>query len=81
MLTDPFSSPDRNIYVLGARIISVFRSRKYEPQDPDSLFKSLNFGHSSETRISWGYYQLALDWLFIRGVIRISKTGELEYVA
>lgn len=81
MLVDPFSQPERTIYVVGARVLRLVREKAGSKHDPDSLLRRINAGRDRETRLSWAQFHLGLDWLYMLGLIQLTDSGDIEYVA
>lgn len=81
MLTDPFTQPEKNIYALGGRILRLINISPTDAHDPDQLFRQINGGLLREQRVSWAYFHLALDWLYLLGKIEPTNTGAINHAS
>jgi hypothetical protein len=59
--------PERKLYFLGGRVLELLQKSSQE-EDLISLYHTLN-----DKEISINVLLLTLDWLFLLGVIKISK--------
>ncbi|WP_017347143.1 ABC-three component system middle component 6 [Pantoea sp. A4] len=66
--------PEKSLYVIGAKIIDVFKSNIYASKNIISLHDDYESLHGN---ISYPYFIYALDWLFIIGLVNLNKKGEL----
>lgn len=71
MIVNKNINPERDLYYLGAKVIEVLNSFTKNEIDYFDLFLSVN----KSNKISLKLYSLALDWLFILGVIKKGKKG------
>jgi hypothetical protein len=74
MIVDKTINPERNLYYLGAKIIEELSSNSHREFDCLDVFEILN----KKERISISLYSLVLDWLFLLGIIKTGKKGQLE---
>lgn len=73
MIVSRDTSPERDVYYLGARIIEII-SVETESIDFFDVYKKIN----ASDDVSMNLYALTLDWLFIVGVIDNSENGNLK---
>jgi hypothetical protein len=66
--------PDRDLYFLGSKVIQVLVDSNDKKVDYFELFQRVN----SELEISLNLFTLALDWLFILGVIKNAENRLIE---
>jgi hypothetical protein len=66
--------PDRDLYFLGGKVIEVLISSEEAEVDYFDLFQKMN----SQWEITINLYTLALDWLFIIGVIENASNGRIK---
>lgn len=76
MLVDSDKHPEKNIYFIGARQLGLLRSAKEKEQDIYALFKKYN--SKGPTKISFDYFMLGLDWLFLLGLIQANQKGNVS---
>jgi hypothetical protein len=67
-------TPDRDLYYLGSKVIEVLLSKNEDEVDYFELFQEIN----SQLDISLNLFTLALDWLFIIGVVKNSSNGLIK---
>lgn len=77
MLVDNDIDPTKSIYFLGAKIIDQIKSSNFSVTDPNLLFKRINSQSTLGNKLSFDYYMLALDWLYIIGLIDMNETGDV----
>ena len=65
--------PERKIYYLGSLVIDVLNGYPKKEFDFFDVYRDIN----ERMTISMNSFVLALDWLFILGLIRF-KTGSIE---
>lgn len=75
MLIDSDIHPERNIYYIGAKQLDLICNRKRAECDIQVLFNEYN--KSNNVKISFDYHLLALDWLYILGIVDIGSKGNL----
>lgn len=71
MIVNKNINPERDLYYLGGIVIDVLNSFNKNEIDYFDLFLSVN----KSNKISLNLYTLALDWLFILGVIKKGNKG------
>lgn len=75
MIVDSDKHPERNIYFVGAMLLKLlFKSSNHE-YDILEIFKKYNKGR--KIKISFDYFLLSLDWLFILGKINLNECGNI----
>lgn len=74
MIVNKNTSPERDLYYLGGKVIEILDSSNKTEFEYFELYGSLNENHN----ISVNLFSLVLDWLFILGVIKKSKKGLLK---
>ena len=78
MIVDSEKHPERNIYFIGAKQLELLRSRKNSEHDINDLFSTYN--KKNRIKISFDYYLLGLDWLYLLGLIDSNENGNIVYV-
>lgn len=68
--------PDKNIYVMGAKIVAALRKSRFKVISLSSLYDQLN--SSEETKISIDNLVLAIDWLYILGLVDADVSGDVR---
>lgn len=74
MILDRNIHPERDLYFLGGQLIDCLE--KYEKNEID--FFDLYIAVNKNQNLTMNLYTLALDWLFILGIIKKGKNGMLE---
>lgn len=75
MIINNISSPDKSLYVIGAGILVVLKSKNKSICDPAELFDSYK---NINEKISISYFFYALDWLYIVGLVELTKHGDIK---
>jgi len=78
MIVDSEKHPERNIYFIGAKQLELLRSSKNAEHDINVLFSTYN--KKNRIKISFDYYLLGLDWLYLLGLIDANEHGNIVYV-
>jgi len=74
MLVNTTSPPHKSLYFLGALMIQVLSEQaRLELETGYFRLNALLEGKS----ISFSYYLLTLDWLFVLGLIEVTETGDV----
>ena len=73
MIVSKNTSPQRDIYYLGGKLIALLDSSQRKTYDYYELYKEFIKTHP----ISFTLFLLVLDWLFILGVIKNIDKGEI----
>lgn len=68
------SRPEKSIYYLGAVALNELKNLRFEVVGIDEFYQQLNLVQN----ISYEYYFLTLDWLFLLGRIELSVDGDLK---
>lgn len=63
-------NPERNIYYIGGLVIEALKQKNDNEYDFLELFSLID---DNEDKISINSYSIALNWLFILGVIKNEK--------
>ncbi len=74
MIVNKNINPERDLYYLGGKVIEALNSTKQAQIDYFELFMLLN----KTNKVSLNLFSLALDWLFILGVIKKGNKGVIE---
>lgn len=74
MIVNKNTSPERDLYYLGGKVIEILDSSNKTEFEYFELYGSLNENHN----ISVNLFSLVLDWLFILGVIEKGEKGLLK---
>lgn len=75
MIIDRDLVPEKNIYYLGGKVLEVLRDHQYDVVSPIEIFHQLE--RLIPTKVSFDYFLLALDWLFILSKIEVDKKGDI----
>jgi hypothetical protein len=74
MIVNKNTSPERDLYFLGGKVIELMEDETTENFDFFELLKKLN----ENQNISISLFSLVLDWLFILGVIKNGTKGSIK---
>ncbi|NOQ74456.1 MAG: hypothetical protein GQ574_20770 [Crocinitomix sp.] len=74
MIVNKNTSPQRDLYFLGGKVIEMLDDSKQSDFDFFELYKQLN--DSQDVSIS--LFSLVLDWLFILGVVKNGVNGNVK---
>ena len=74
MIVNSNTTPDRDLYYLGSKVIEMLISVDEEEFEYFDLFQKLN----SELNVSVNLFTLVLDWLFILGAIKNAEKGLIK---
>ncbi|WP_321826186.1 ABC-three component system middle component 6 [Maribacter dokdonensis] len=74
MIVDKNTNPERDLYYLGGILIDVIESKKSSEIDYMDLYKLFN----QKQEITINLYSLALDWLFILGLVTKGENGKIK---
>ncbi|UQB67591.1 ABC-three component system middle component 6 [Epilithonimonas zeae] len=74
MIVNKNTSPERDLYYLGGKVIEILDLSSNTEFDYFELYADLSRNQS----ISINLFSLVLDWLFILGVIKKGNKGLLE---
>lgn len=74
MIINKNINPERDLYYLGGKVIEALNNLKQKQIDYFELFLLIN----KTNKISLNLYSLALDWLYILGVIKKGDKGVIE---
>ncbi|CDT33453.1 conserved hypothetical protein [Vibrio coralliirubri] len=74
MILSNTQTPKKSLYFIGARIILSIKSLPYNKVCTIELYDQYC---SSYEKVSFTYFMLALDWLFIASILDINDVGEL----
>lgn len=75
MIVDSEKHPERNVYFIGSCQLELLLASRRNEHDPLLLFQQYN--KKNKTRISLDYHLLALDWLYLLGLIEINDKGNI----
>jgi hypothetical protein len=76
VIIDTDIHPKKNLYFLGAIVIEQFKLSKRKKVDIDSLYSKLLL--SAQYDISYDYFLLSLDWLYILGLVKLDSQGKIN---
>lgn len=68
--------PNLSIYRLGASLISILTNSPLEKFDVLYLYESLKKRTSND--ISFGYFMLTLDWLYLLNLVELTENGDIK---
>jgi hypothetical protein len=74
MIVNKNTSPERDLYFLGGKVIELMCDEATESFDFFELHKKLN----ENQNISISLFSLVLDWLFILGVVKNGINGTIK---
>lgn len=74
MIVNKNTSPERDLYYLGGKVIEILDHSNKTKFDYFELYSDLN----KNQNISINLFSLVLDWLFILGVIKKGEKGLLK---
>ena len=74
MIVNKNTSPERDLYFLGAKVIELMDDNTSKNFDFFELHKKINENQD----ISISLFSLVLDWLFILGVIKNGTKGSIK---
>ena len=75
MIISSSRTPKKSLYVIGANLISTLKEQQFVCISPLDLFDNYKETHGS---ISFAYFNFGLDWLFMLGVIELTKSGDIK---
>jgi len=75
VLVNNFTSPEKSLMVIGANVITLMRSQNVNDIEISYLFDLYN---EHLKNISFSYFMLGLDFLFIIGYIELNNNGKIE---
>ena len=65
-----------SIYRLGASLISILTNSPLEKFDVLYLYES--FKKRTSNDISFGYFMLTLDWLYLLNLVELTENGDIK---
>lgn len=74
MIINKNINPQRDLYYLGAKLIELLDSYQGKEIDYIGLYKVL----SAQEDVTINLFSLALDWLFILGVVKKGANGNIQ---
>ena len=74
MIINNLSSPYKSLYVIGASILALLRTNKYEAVDPLELYELFK---KENPKISLSYYIYGLDWLYMVSLVNLTESGDI----
>lgn len=79
MLTDIYVEPQKNIYYIGARILQLLsRFKDGDEIELEWISRRLNKNRPGKQKIGIQYIVLALDWLFMLGLVDSGEKGRVK---
>ena len=75
MIVDRDTRPDKSIYFLGGKTIETMRDSQFGVLSPLELYSGVN--DILENKISFDYFLLTLDWLFVLGLVETNENGDI----
>lgn len=76
MIINKDIKPTRNIYFLGAVLLEVLKNEKFSAINTLDLYK--NFERKLGYELSFEYYLLSLDWLYMLSLIESDENGDIK---
>jgi hypothetical protein len=73
MIINKNTNPERDLYYIGGKVIEILNLFTQDEIDYFELFLTVN----KSNKVSLNLYSLVLDWLFILGVIKKGKKGNI----
>ncbi len=70
------NNPHLSVYFLGSELLSVLLTSPLKEFDVLFLYDSLRAKLSSE--ISFGYFMLTVDWLYVLGLVELTENGDIR---
>ncbi len=78
LLIDQDNEPTKSLYFLGAKVIHALMESNFGVVDPNVLFRAVNDGTvEAGAKVSYDYFMLTLDWLFLLGKINLDEKGDI----
>ncbi|WPO67184.1 ABC-three component system middle component 6 [Acinetobacter haemolyticus] len=68
--------PNLSIYRLGGSLISILTNSPLEKFDVLYLYDS--FKEITSNDISFGYFMLTLDWLYLLNLVELTENGDIK---
>lgn len=68
--------PSLSIYRLGSELLNILTSSPLK--EFDTLFLYDSFKDKTPNEISFGYFMLALDWLYLLDLIDLADNGDIK---
>ncbi|HHF7348580.1 TPA: ABC-three component system middle component 6 [Legionella feeleii] len=75
MIVDSDKHPEQNIFFIGAMLLHILYKNKKNYYDIMDLFRKYN--NKNKVHISFDYFLLGLDWLFVLGKIKTNEIGDI----
>lgn len=75
MIVDRDTKPDKNLYFIGSQVLTCIRTSQFGIIPLEDLYVKLL--EERKRDISFEYFLLALDWLFLIGVIESNEDGDI----
>lgn len=75
MILSKGTRPENSLYFLGSEVLKTFKEINSSSCDVFSLYQILK-GHREN--YSFAQHLLALNWLFLLGLVRVNSVGHLE---
>ena len=73
MIMSSDTTPEKNLYFIGAEVLRILRTREAEKYDMKELFEIV----IETTPISFSLFMYSLDWLFILNLIASDNEGNI----
>lgn len=77
LIINQHSPPEKSLFYIGARILESLNRSMFPVTDVLSGYRRLQDSTGPGIRISFAYYLLALDWLFLLGKVDITESGDI----
>jgi hypothetical protein len=78
LLIDEDNEPAKSIYFLGSKVIRALVESHFGVIDTNFLFRALNEDIAdSGSKVSYDYFLLTLDWLFLLEKIDLNDKGDV----
>ena len=74
MIINNLSFPYKSLYVIGASIMVLLRTKTDEVVDPLELYELFKKDNSN---ISLSYFIYGLDWLYMVSLVSLTESGDI----
>ncbi|MCF5364653.1 hypothetical protein GIV94_26270, partial [Pseudomonas syringae] len=75
MIIQNASSPIKSLYIIGGRVLMVLNYSEFGTMSPLALVEKYQ---EKFEPISFAYILYALDWLYITGIVELTKQGDIS---
>ena len=75
MIIDSNRHPEKNIYFIRAKLLENIKTKQFSEFDINALY--VEYNKKNLVSVSFDYFLLTLDWLFILKFIKVNKKGNI----